>query len=182
VLTMLFRFKPGPYLPGTTTYVAGTGQPGPDDDIHPFKLGQIHRSGEIMLMMDAVQIGNQGLTGGVPWSSDADLWLIQGQSTNSCQNWASLQMCVSTWPNGPDAGLNKDYASYSDMETDHGPNGATGVDIRFRHLNNTTANALFADGHCASFHWKRPGFGGTDLAFKNFILDDNRPQDYRYLH
>ena len=179
VLTMLFRFKPGPYLPNSTTYIKGTGKPGPEDDaVRPFKFAQIHRSDEIIMVTDAAQVGNQG----VPWSADADVWLIQGQSTASCQNWATLQQATTRWPNGPDAGLNKDYATYQDMQSDAGPNGATGVDIRFRHLHNTVANALFSDGHCGSFHWKRPGFGGTDLQFRNFILDDNRCQDYRYMN
>ena len=52
--------------------------------------------------------------------------------------------------------------------------------MRFRHLGNTVANALFVDGHVGSFHWKRPGFGGSDLEFKNFILDDLRKQDMKF--
>ena len=52
--------------------------------------------------------------------------------------------------------------------------------MRFRHLKNTTANALFVDGHVGSFHWKRPGFGGSDILFKNFILDDLRKQDMKF--
>jgi prepilin-type processing-associated H-X9-DG protein len=41
--------------------------------------------------------------------------------------------------------------------------------------------ALFVDGHVDSFRWQRPGFGGSDLQFKNFILDDLRRQDMIFL-
>jgi prepilin-type N-terminal cleavage/methylation domain-containing protein/prepilin-type processing-associated H-X9-DG protein len=178
VLTALFRFAPGPLLPDQT-YIGSIAQPGSQDDgKKPFKLSQIHRASEIVMIMDAVQIGNQG----VPYSADADLWSIQGLSTSYCQNWATLQQCVTNWPLGPDAGLNKDYGTYAQMEADHGPNGATGVDIRFRHMRNTQGNALFADGHAGTFRWNRPGFGGSELQFKNFILDDYRTQDLKFMH
>jgi prepilin-type processing-associated H-X9-DG protein len=172
---ILFRFAPGP-LNADGSYTAGTGKPGPADDGQtPFKLTQIRRPTDIIMIMDAVQIGDE--IGANTWSSDAKLWMIQGVSTNYCQNWATLQQCVTQYPLGPDAGLNKDYANSGAMQYDSGPNGATGIDVRFRHMNNKQANAVFCDGHATSFHWNHPGFGGTDMQFKNFILDDNRIQD-----
>jgi prepilin-type N-terminal cleavage/methylation domain-containing protein/prepilin-type processing-associated H-X9-DG protein len=175
----LFRFAPGP-LNVDLTYSAGNAKSGPEDDgKKPFKYAQIRRSGEIIMMMDAVQLGD-GL--GVPntWASHADLWLIQGDGTAWCQNWATLELAQTQYPKGPDAGFNKDYATTNDMLAAHLSGGAA-TDIRFRHLNNRVANALFVDGHVGSFHWKRPGLGGSDLQFKNFLLDDMRNQDLRFV-
>lgn len=178
VLSILFRFAPGPLNPDET-YNKAFAKPGPQDDgKRPFKLAQIKRSSDIIMVMDAVQIGDTEGPG--TWASQADLWLVQGNSTGWCQNWATLQQCQSFWPNGPDAGLNKDYQTTNDMVGDTGPNGATGVDMRFRHMNNTVGNALFCDGHAGSFHWSRPGFGGSDVQFKNFMLDDPRRYDEQF--
>jgi prepilin-type N-terminal cleavage/methylation domain-containing protein/prepilin-type processing-associated H-X9-DG protein len=172
---ILFRFEPGP-LNADGTYSAGQAKPGPaDDGQKPFKLAQVRRSSDIIMIMDAVQIGDE--IGPNTWSSDAKFWLLQGISTNYCHNWATLQQAQTQFPKGPDAGLNKDYINSGAMLYDTGANGATGTDVRYRHMNNKQANAVFCDGHASSFHWTRPGFGGTDMQFKNFILDDNRVQD-----
>jgi prepilin-type processing-associated H-X9-DG protein len=174
----LFRFAPGPLNPDLT-YSAGNAKPGSDDDgKKPFKYSQIRRAGEIIMTMDAVQLGD-GL--GVPnsWASHADLWLIQGDGTSWCQNWATLEQAVTQYPKGPDAGFNKDYATTGDMLAAHKSGGAA-TQIRYRHLANRVANALFVDGHVGSFRWNRPGLGGTELQFRNFILDDMRNQDLRF--
>jgi len=180
VLTALFRFAPGP-LNKDISYNKANAKPGyQDDGDYPFKLSQIRRPSDIIMCMDAAQIGNQG----VPWSSDADVWLIQGTQV---QDWwfyqppTLLNYLQTTYPTGPDAGLNKDYQSYVAMETDSGPNNSLGEDIRFRHMHNTQLNALFVDGHVGSFHWFRPGNGGTDLQWKNFILDDYRTEDMQFV-
>jgi prepilin-type N-terminal cleavage/methylation domain-containing protein/prepilin-type processing-associated H-X9-DG protein len=171
----LFRFAPGP-LNADMTYSGGNAKPGPDDDgKKPFKFSQIKRATDMIMVMDAVQIGD--VMGPNTWASHADLWLIQGDGTSWCQNWATLQQCQQNWPQGPDAGLNRDYPNSGAMQYDTGPNGAHGIDIRFRHMNNKVANAVFVDGHVGSFHWNRPGLGGSDLKFQNFILDDLRTQD-----
>jgi len=175
----LFRFAPGPLQPDLT-YSGANARPGPDDDgKKPFKLSQIRRSTDIVMIMDAVQIGDA--LGPNTWASHADLWLIQGDGTSWCQNWATLQQAQTQWPQGPDAGLNKDYPNTGAMQYDSGPNGAHGINIRFRHLNNRQANALFVDGHCGGFRWNRPGLGGSELQFKNFILDDMRNQDLKFM-
>jgi prepilin-type processing-associated H-X9-DG protein len=175
----LFRFEPGPVSP-TTLAMVGAPKSGPDDDgKRPFKLGQVRRSAEILMLMDSSQFYNNGL-GDNTWASFTTLWAMQAISTNYCQNWATLAEAQQQFPNGPDAGLNKDYKNDGDMTYDTGPNGATGNNMRFRHMKNTVANALFLDGHVGTFHWKRPGFGGSDLQFKNFILDDLRKQDMKF--
>jgi prepilin-type processing-associated H-X9-DG protein len=173
----LFRFAPGPLNPDLT-YSAANAQPGSQDDgKKPFKVGQIRRSSEIIMIADAVQLGD-GLGPANSWASQADLWLIQGDGTSWCQNWATLEQAQTQYPKGPDAGFNKDYATTADMLAAHKSGGAA-IDIRFRHLNNRQANVLFCDGHVGGFTWKRAGLGGSDMQFKNFILDDMRNQDLR---
>ncbi len=123
--------------------------------MHPFKIEQIKRPTEIVMVMDAAQIGNQGLVNypgnlSGTWAADADFNFIQND--NGIQaNWFApgglLQWAENQLPQGVDAGLNKDYATYDQMYADTGSNNAEGNDMRFRHMNNTQANALFVDGH-----------------------------------
>ena len=163
VLTAPFRFMPGPLNIHTGTY--STAAPGPQDDGEvPFKIEQIKRPSDIILVMDASQIGNQGI--GVYDSStylgtycaDADLNYIQAEGEQN--QWTAqpnpLLYAETNYP-GVDAGLNKDYPTYHAMYIDKGAYYAEGNDIRFRHMNNTQANALFADGHADSFHFIAPG-------------------------
>ncbi len=153
----------------------------------PMKLEQVKRPGEIIMLGDAALIGNEGLTGSLTgtWQADADFWYLQ---PNRWQlYWPTPINILETmqnaaYPQGPDAGLNQDWQNYAAMEGATGPNGSLGNDLRFRHLNNTTANFLFVDGHVDSFHWKKPGSGGTDLQFKNFMLDDTRPNDLHWFN
>jgi prepilin-type processing-associated H-X9-DG protein len=183
VLTALFRFQPGPLNKNNYLYSKSTAEPGSQDDGEkPLKLEQVRRPAEIIMMMDAAQIGNEGLAGTSltgTWAADADLNMLQG---SGCQKWwwGGIAACYQNDPNGPDAGLNKDYATYGAMDSDSGPHNALGNDLRFRHMNNTQANALFCDGHCDSFHFKHPGDGGSDLQYKNFMLDDFRTGDVHF--
>jgi len=181
VLSALFRFEPGP-LTNVTTYKTTLAGPGRNGSA-PFKLEQIKRPSDIIMVMDAAQIGNEGLYPKYPnlsgtWAADADLWNIQASQVQF--DWYKpglLLYCQTFWPNGPDAGFNQDWTTYNDMENaTYGPFNSMRNDLRFRHMNNTQANALFADGHCGSFSWKHPGSGGTDLQFKNFILDDYKTE------
>jgi prepilin-type processing-associated H-X9-DG protein len=176
----LFRFAPLPVNPSTLDYNHGaTSSLGSaDDGKKPFKLTQVRRSAEIIMVADAVQIGDE--LGPNTWAADTTLWMIQSGSTSYCHNWASLKDCETQFPKGPDAGFNKDYMNIGSMQYDGDPTTGTAINIRFRHLKNTVANAVFVDGHVESFHWKRPGLGGSDLQFKNFILDDLRKQDMIY--
>jgi prepilin-type N-terminal cleavage/methylation domain-containing protein/prepilin-type processing-associated H-X9-DG protein len=182
VLTVLFRFEPG-LLTNPTTCVA----PPPNGPLNcgasPLKVEQVKRPGEIIMLGDAALIGNEGLTATLTgtWQSDADFWELQN---NQMQLWwctpdvQEIQSLID--PQGPDAGLNKDWLTYTAMESATGSNNSAGNDLRFRHMNNSTANFLFVDGHVDTFHWKKPGTGGTDLQFKNFMLDDTRPGDLHW--
>jgi prepilin-type N-terminal cleavage/methylation domain-containing protein/prepilin-type processing-associated H-X9-DG protein len=141
---------------------------------YPYKLSQIPRNAEMMLLGDSAEIGNVWTLPNT-WACDANYYALQGASTSYAQQWATLAMAWAQWPDGIDAGLNKDWTKYTSMQNATGPNGATGNQLRFRHLTNTTMNVLFADGHVGSFHFSRPGFGGTDLQWKNFIPDNFDP-------
>ncbi len=185
VLTAPFRFMPAP-LDYATDLESTSIAPSPQTvGEHPFKIEQIKRPSEIILVMDASQIGNQGIakfnsnTYLGTWAADADLNRIQGSLVQTQWPYHQNLLLYAESYGSVDAGLNKDYQTYYAMDTDTGPYSATGNDIRFRHMNNTQANALFADGHTDSFHFKHPGYGGTDLQYKNFILDDYRPGDVR---
>jgi prepilin-type N-terminal cleavage/methylation domain-containing protein/prepilin-type processing-associated H-X9-DG protein len=183
VLTAIFRFSSGPM---TKTFSSTTGVVGSQDDgERPLKVGQVRRPSEVIMLMDAAQIGNEGLNGGVPWSSDADLDNMQGDNIErTWALWSSanpVDYCTTMHPQGPDAGLNKDYNTYNDMYGDSGPNGAIGNDMRFRHMNNTQTNALFVDGHAGAFRYSHPGYGGSELKWKNIILDDYRVEDVYFV-
>ena len=151
------------------------------------KLEQVKRPGEIIMLGDAALIANEGLSGSLngTWQSDADFWELQNDQCNL--HWAtplSETMLIEGLknPQGPDAGLNQDWQNYNAMEGASGANNSLGNDLRFRHMNNTTANFLFVDGHVDTFHWKKPGSGGTDLQWKNFLLDDTRPGDLHWVN
>lgn len=163
---ILFGFAPGPLQ--ADAYPSRTGcLPGPGDDAkRPWRIGQIKNGSELILLMDAAQIGNQGLRPGV-WAADADLTFLQG--TNYDCRTLNLDQMVAKYPQGVDAGMNKDYATYVHLQIDKGPNGARGNDMRFRHLKNTQANALMGDGSARVFYYKRPGPGGCDIEWRNLI-------------
>ena len=166
----LFRFAPGP-LNADLTYNPANARPGPaDDGKSPYKLSQIPRASDMLLLMDAVQFGDGN--GPDSWASYADLWLIQGNGTSWCQNWATLEQAVTQWPQGPDSGFNKDYPNVATMFADSGPGGGAATMLRFRHNANTQGNVLFADGHARGLRYNRPGLGGSELRFDNFILDN----------
>jgi prepilin-type N-terminal cleavage/methylation domain-containing protein/prepilin-type processing-associated H-X9-DG protein len=142
---------------------------------YPYKFSQIPRSAEMMLLGDAAEIGNVFNFYPGTYAATANYFALQGASTSYAQQWATLADAWAQWPDGIDAGLNLDWKTYTAMENATGPNGSTGNQLRFRHIQNTTMNVLFADGHAGSFHFNRPGFGGTDLQWKNFIPDNFDP-------
>ena len=65
------------------------------------------------------------------------------------------------------------------MFSDSGPGDGAATMLRFRHNGNSQGNALFADGHARGLHYNRPGLGGSELRFDNFILD-NMMQGLRF--
>jgi prepilin-type N-terminal cleavage/methylation domain-containing protein/prepilin-type processing-associated H-X9-DG protein len=191
VLTWPFHFAPGLVNSNLQYTTSGTyaAQPGPQDDGEvPYKVGMVKRPSDIIMVMDASQIAQEGLPSGSTltgtWMADADLWNIQSsfQSNLIANPFSLLSYYTKYYPNGPDAGLNQDWQTYTQMTSMRvtTPFYSLGNDLRFRHMNNTQSNALFFDGHCDSFHYKHAGSGGTDLQFKNFILDDYRWGDIKW--
>ena len=152
----------------------------------------VKRPSDIIMVMDAAQIANEGLSDPTltgTWDADADLWAIQGGSYQSnllayqSKGYPSfLAYEIHLVGPNPDAGLNQDWLSYSQMTGAQvrTPFPSNGNDLRFRHKGNTQANALFFDGHVDSFTYKHPGTGGSDLQWKNFILDDYRWGDIKW--
>ena len=186
VLTWPFHFAPG-LVNNNLQY--SNAQPGPQDDGEiPYKIGMVSRPSDIIMVMDASQIATEGisaypaLTG--TWMADADLWNIQSsfQSNLLANPYSLLSYYTKFYPNGPDAGLNQDWQTYAQMTGARAttPFFSLGNDLRFRHMNNSQSNALFFDGHCDTFHYKHAGSGGTDLQFKNFILDNYRWGDMKW--
>jgi prepilin-type processing-associated H-X9-DG protein len=167
---ILFGFAPGE-IDSTGYPKRNNGLPGPADDAkRPFKFAQIKNSSEMVLVMDAAQIGNQGAGGGYKdvWAADADLTFMQG--TNYDCRILGLEAMAAKYPLGVDSGTNKDYATYTHLQSDtRGPNNAKGNDMRFRHMKNTQANVLFGDGSAGTFRYKQPGPGGSDLQWRNLI-------------
>jgi len=187
VLTWPFHFAPG--LVNGNLQASQPAQPGSQDDGEvPYKIGMVKRPSDIIMVMDAAQIANEGLAADPSltgtWMADADLWNIQNpfQSNLLAHPYGLLTFYNSNYPAGPDAGFNKDWLTYAQMTGAQArtPFFAAGNDLRFRHNNNTQSNALFFDGHCDSFHFKHIGTGGTDLQWKNFILDDYRWRDIKW--
>lgn len=171
---VLFRFAPG-RVNADLSYTGGAipAAGSSDDGLVPYKLSQIKRSSEIIMVIDSVQWGDT--LGTNSWTADADIWLIQGDTTSWCHQWATLGKANE--PNfpfrKPEAGNNRDIRT-------HAARRANDIGIRFRHLGNRSANAVFVDGHVASFQWKRPGLGGSSLEWRNILLDDLRDQDKRF--
>jgi prepilin-type N-terminal cleavage/methylation domain-containing protein/prepilin-type processing-associated H-X9-DG protein len=185
VLTWPFHFAPG--LVNNNLQVTSASPGAQDDGEVPYKVGMVKRPSDIIMVMDAAQIANEGIsttafTG--TWMADADLWDIQSafQSNLLAHAYSLLQWYNTNFPSGPDAGFNKDWQTYAQMTGAQvrTPYFSAGNDLRFRHNNNSQSNALFFDGHCDSFHYKHPGTGGTDLQWKNFILDDYRWGDIKW--
>jgi prepilin-type N-terminal cleavage/methylation domain-containing protein/prepilin-type processing-associated H-X9-DG protein len=185
IMDSMCRFCPGPVngIEGPLSYSTALAKPGPQDDgDKPLKVEQVRRPGDMIMIMDAAQIGNEGNINGT-WATDADFWLLQGSYIQNLWFWPGglMNYCYQQYPQGPDAGLNQDWINYGDMESASNASGTSlGNQLRFRHLNNTTTNALFADGHAASFHYSHPGSGGCDIRWQNLILDDYRLDDIHF--
>ncbi len=114
--------------------------------LKPYKLAKIRRSAEIVLIMDGVQVGQ------VDGSSDPALWqafaaaykIDRGNLQSGGVPYSFLLMDrITARPDGNiDPGPNQDASNQQFANVDH-PDG----NIRWRHMNNKSANFLFVDGH-----------------------------------
>ena len=50
-------------------------------------------------------------------------------------------------------------------------NGNMEGQFRFRHMNNTIGNFLFADGHATGLRYKKFEMGGSELTWANLLPD-----------
>jgi prepilin-type N-terminal cleavage/methylation domain-containing protein/prepilin-type processing-associated H-X9-DG protein len=112
--------------------------PGPPyRDYQCYRLGRIQRAAEIIIVMD----GTQGVPpNGGNGSASAQARNMDNSYLNSDYFLAGTNAWAEAQPF--DGGTNFDAPTYN--ATDNNSN------IRWRHLNNTTANFLFVDGHAES--------------------------------
>jgi prepilin-type N-terminal cleavage/methylation domain-containing protein/prepilin-type processing-associated H-X9-DG protein len=125
----------------------------------PYKIGKIRNSTQIILIFDGSQYnaaGGQWDGNAHPLGSALDGWHLGVPIAAGQQNgWGNylLNPCppANSWDGNMDApvdcGPNKDAVGW---------NGDQQQNIRFRHMRNDTANALFCDGHVGSFHVTGP--------------------------
>lgn len=141
-----------------------------------YKLVQIRRSTEIVTIFEApqMQLDNWNAE---PWSynlhSSRIFWT--GLSSNVPMSWGAWQ----------DWSMNESVVTYGGTNFDpsnwdgNAPDGRSRGNLRFRHMNNTSANFLFADGHVEPFKCRVDQSGqiidAGELLGKN-ILPEPQPQ------
>lgn len=134
------------------------GSPGPNTApyLQPYKLSQVQRNAEIILIWDSAQWQiNNNVT-----PPDNNYWGAQAVG------WAIDNWRFGEFQQGLVGGvLPRDYLLFSNANNDNGAQmeigtnqdtangisylwyGCTNGQVRFRHMNNTAANFLFCDGH-----------------------------------
>jgi prepilin-type processing-associated H-X9-DG protein/prepilin-type N-terminal cleavage/methylation domain-containing protein len=157
----------------------------------PYKIGSIKRSSEIVMIMDGVQIqispdANSGLPDNNYWGASSTAWGADGYRYHG-DSWYPPDFLLANTYIGTvhmsddgktiDPGSNKDFLAGTTNSPAHPDAGASPGDIRWRHINNTTANFLFVDGHVEA-HSIKPANGAgpgayynTDLKSSAFNLD-----------
>jgi prepilin-type N-terminal cleavage/methylation domain-containing protein/prepilin-type processing-associated H-X9-DG protein len=130
----------------------------------PYKLSQVRRSSDIVLVLDSPQFGNHWAAG--VWSATATAFSLQ-QPHYGMPNSPLREFYGSTSvnANGPHPGMNRDWANFM--------GGWEGniAQIRWRHMNNSVGNFLMVDGHARSMRYARPEHGGSELEWKHLLLD-----------
>jgi prepilin-type processing-associated H-X9-DG protein/prepilin-type N-terminal cleavage/methylation domain-containing protein len=150
----------------------------------PYKIGSIKRSAEIVLIFDGGLFrSNTGFGYNDPnyWGALAVGSSIDGQRFGPYWQYA-VDFLLQGWPGNDDGqpinpGFNRDAQDASGTPSNWGEQDSA-ADIRWRHLNNTTANFLFVDGHVES-HSISPNPSGpanvqpykTDLMGRNFDVN-----------
>ena len=133
--------------------------PAPKPYLKPYKISRIRRSAEIVLIMDGTQIAQ------VPGNPDNELWQAFATAykldrKNLTSGGQPLSFLVFDRPTARpdqniDPGPNKDASGITTSVDD--PDG----NIRWRHMNNKSANFLFVDGHAEPRQLKRASVPGT---------------------
>jgi prepilin-type processing-associated H-X9-DG protein len=134
-----------------------------------YKLGQIKRSAEMALIFDATMYARSG-----SWDATADTFALDGARLGNKNSYMITDdYAIDVLP--ADAGGGSapvDMTPNNGLSPDGGP-GDWNADtqnnwgnIRFRHLDNTSANVLMVDGHVQAFHYN-PQTHVVDLLRKN---------------
>jgi prepilin-type N-terminal cleavage/methylation domain-containing protein/prepilin-type processing-associated H-X9-DG protein len=152
----------------TLQYPAGHPLAAPGKFRVPYKLSGIRRAAEIILYFD----GTQDLSAGGVGNANSDGYNLDAnrfKATNP-QTWL-----LTNSPSAAGVDMNASIDGGVNQDT---PNNNQGGDsqlrignVRWRHLGNKSANAVFCDGHADSFF-----YGGqfqTGILRKNIHLDSN---------
>lgn len=147
------------------------GHPLHPDRRKPYKKARIRRAAEIVLIMDGTQIiefwGVAGDTHPVGFNLDNNRVISNsgGPKTWLLEDVAQSLGAVA-WTDSIDGGPNFDAQKLEPQVPARAPGN-----IRWRHMNNTTANFLFVDGHAES----RRYFGQFNTELKRFNIHVPRP-------
>jgi len=128
--------------------------PAPVTYLLPYKMAKVRRSAEVVLVMDGTQIAQvQGNTDPELWQAFATAYKIDRgnlQSGGSPYSFLLMDRITAKPDAGIDPGPNQDASNQQFSNVDH-PDG----NIRWRHMNNKSANFLFVDGHAEPRQLKR---------------------------
>jgi prepilin-type processing-associated H-X9-DG protein len=150
--------------------------------LSPYKLGDIKRSAEVVLIFDAPLVMNSSgiwkvwsdtpvanfVDGGrmQSWGNAPKTFLLDNYEGTTLAADTSIEMSArnsGNFDNGPGT-------SYVNTDS---PNNL--MTVRFRHMKNTVANALLADGHVESFTYNPKRAPNdpqvTNLLRKNFCVN-----------
>jgi prepilin-type N-terminal cleavage/methylation domain-containing protein/prepilin-type processing-associated H-X9-DG protein len=123
----------------------------------PYKIAHIKRSSEIILIFDgSCESGSNAVANSGAWSANVVGGALDasrmGYDTYLTDNYSLPGVPAESYMNGGNpASLTPPSGQLADLNKDSTGNWGN---IRFRHNNNTQANALFVDGHAGTFSWK----------------------------
>jgi prepilin-type N-terminal cleavage/methylation domain-containing protein/prepilin-type processing-associated H-X9-DG protein len=166
---------------GSEDYLAAAGNPfGTPPPLKVYKISQIKRSSEIAYIMDGsleqlpsgawrvagIPVGIGLSEGWIGWSANFGNLTDNYASMNDGATQATPVNMLSNWDQG-----NKNNAINTDTYLPgNGPFRSNPFNIRFRHMNNTVANALMIDGHVESYTFN-PNTNVTSMLDKNIFVN-----------
>jgi len=128
---------------------------GRNDPKHPYNLGRIKRASEIALIWDAsisfdAAAGGWSLPQGLPVANQIDKGRYYSSSTTDATQLTDDYSRITTQINGNSPIDFKVAFNLNDNNRDNAFNYQT---ARFRHMKDTSLNALMVDGHVESFKY-----------------------------
>jgi prepilin-type N-terminal cleavage/methylation domain-containing protein/prepilin-type processing-associated H-X9-DG protein len=155
----------------------------------PYRIATLKRSSEVALIMD----GSLALMNSGAWNDSGNGYDPCGENLSdgaifypkifgglTDTNYAAIT--GSPTPNTPVSLLDGEYGGSSSHVNQDDGNPADALpyncrNIRFRHLGNTTANALMVDGHCESYTYN-PNKKTSTLLCKNLFVNTQQGGGY----